>query len=249
MDLVIGILSCCTKPEYYQQILACNDTWCKKSKIPIYFFSGEECSGKCGENVVHLKNVGDDYTSAGFKQWYGMKFLYENHPKSKFYYIIGSDTYVQLDKILEYISSFNSNEYLYIGGHGNYYNVKNKKIYFHSGGCGFILSNSLMCFIYPRIQNWVESCFIPIYCCDVWLAYMLEICEIKINLIFCNNFRGCTLDGLDNKRNICCVSKRHDILNCWVCHYMTPKMMFEFEKILCNTLNYSTLDHSTPNKI
>ena len=236
--LAVGLLACCSKDFYNEQIKACKETWCN-SDIPIYYFTGEKCSGNCENNVIHLPNVKDDVLSATYKQWNGLRWLYEKHPEAKFYYFAGTDTYARLDKLIEYLKNMNSEENLYIGGHGFIRNETGKEIYFHSGGSGFILSNSLMKNIYELIPDWIEkwnshtNWWIKI-ACDWSIGCLFDHYNIDIKTIKSDNFYACNWKGFVKGGKKCC--NDINIEDLLVCHYMEPNDMKEIHKMYNNSL-------------
>ena len=70
----------------------------------ILYFLGEQ-KILDGEKFIHLPGVGDDYLSATYKQWYGLKYIFEKY-KSKFTIFIGTDTYVNIPKCLDLIKKY-----------------------------------------------------------------------------------------------------------------------------------------------
>jgi len=237
-ELVVGLLACCSKDYYNEQIKACEKTWCN-SKIPIFYFSGEKCGNKiCNNKVVHLKGVSDDVSSATYKQWYGLRWLYEHYPQAKYYYLAGTDTYAKLDKILEFLKrleqKIDTKDYLYIGGDGFIRHETGKEIYYHSGGPGFILSNSLMARIYSLIPKWIiqwntNTHWIKV-ACDWSIACLFDHYKLPVKTIKSDNFKACNWKGCEKNGKKCCQNVNPD--NIWVCHYMQPTDMIEFHNYL-----------------
>ena len=110
---------------------------------------------------IYLKDVKNDYNSAAYKQNLGLKYIYENY-NVDFVFTCGTDTYINIENLLLYISQFDKDQNLYIGGHGDYRMVGNDTIYYHSGGSGFILTNSVLSRIYYDLYNiqneWEKIC-------------------------------------------------------------------------------------------
>lgn len=236
MKLVVGLLSCCSKEEYLEQINACTQTWCKDYKN-IFFLNGEACHSKekCMSNVIHLKNVGDDVMSATYKQWEGLIWLYQTFPSCDFYYIAGTDTYARLDKLEEYLKTLNPQENIYLGGDGMTRADTGKEIYYHSGGCGFILSNSLLKAIVPHIPMWIQYWnrypeWISI-ACDWSIASLFSEMNIPIKTIKLKEFKACNWQGLTKGKARCC-NEEEKKENIWVYHYMDSDDMKRFEKYL-----------------
>jgi len=151
-NLIICIFACDTIQTYRNEIIKINETWGKKIKdnIKLLFFLGEEKTDLIGDNYVNLKGVKNDYLSASYKQFLGLKYIYEMY-NPNFVFCCGTDTYINIDKLVNYIINFNfnPNSNLYIGGHGDFRQIGDKNIYFHSGGAGFLLTNGCLDKLYP----------------------------------------------------------------------------------------------------
>ena len=110
---------------------------------------------------IHLKHVSNDYQSASHKQNLGLKFIYENY-NADFIYTCGTDTYIHINNLLSYLNQFDKNKKLYIGGHGDYRQIGDENVYYHSGGGGFILSYKVLEILYPRLHTiqyeWENLC-------------------------------------------------------------------------------------------
>jgi len=137
-DIVICIFACATIDKYKNQILKINDTWGKYAEnkgIKVLYFLGEEPTDLIDDKYVYLKGVSNDYLSASYKQNLGLKYIYENYD-AKYVYCCGTDTYINIEKLILYLKTFNDHDKLYIGGGGNntlYRNIGNRMIYYHSG--------------------------------------------------------------------------------------------------------------------
>ena len=110
-DLIILVYACYTIEKYKTQINVINKTWGKKCEtyknIKILYFLGEQKLTEFYDTefikYVNLSCVKDDYLSASYKQFLGLKFVYENY-KSKFIICLGTDTYLNIPKLLLYIT-------------------------------------------------------------------------------------------------------------------------------------------------
>jgi hypothetical protein len=179
--------------------------------------------------------------SASYKQFLGLKYIYENY-KTKFIICVGTDTYLNIPKLMLYISNFDYNDSLYIGGHGCERQIGEKKYYFHSGGPGFIITYKCLEQLYKLLDNlmedWINVCndnnvqnLIP--ACDVAISYYLQQPNININIIKTNDmsFLHCNYQGFpchQNEVNIC---------NIISCHLMSEFDFYVFTDILNNN-NY-----------
>jgi hypothetical protein len=146
-DLIILIFACYTITKYKEQINILNETWVKKcseyKNIKVLYFLGEQKIDQFIDTqtikYINLIGIKDDYFSASYKQFLGLKYVKENY-NTKFIICLGSDTYLNIPKLLLYIKNFDHNDNLYIGGHGCVREICSKKYYFHSGGPGFIIT-------------------------------------------------------------------------------------------------------------
>ena len=167
--LVICCLSCDTIPKYQNQILSIKKTYEKTAselfpnEVKILFFLGEEVVFE-NDNFIHLKGVKNDYLSASYKQYYGLKYIYENYD-TEFILIIDTDTYINIPKILKLLSNFDYNKSLMIGGYNDMRIVNFNWVQFFDGGCGIFISKEFLKVIYPMIkdvdkfmENWIYIC-------------------------------------------------------------------------------------------
>jgi hypothetical protein len=244
-DLIICVYACDTIEKYKNQILKMNDTYVKVlseyPNIKLLYFLGETISDLVGEQYINLKNVQNDYLSASFKQYLSIKYIYENF-STKFIMCIGTDTYLNIKKLNLFIQNFNYEKNLYIGGHGCIRTIGDKKIKFHSGGPGFILSKKCVELIYLKLENFMEYWFnicknnnvdylIP--CCDVGIAYLVSLDEINTEIINIPElvFTHCNYLGIP------CHPNQIDYNKLISCHNMTLNDFDNFTMIL-NQNNY-----------
>ena len=274
-ELIICVFSCATVQKYRDEILKIEETWGKRAiekGVKVLYFLGEEpfslrhgLKGVVdGRGVVHvinksvdlthlieeakyiyLKNVGNDYDSASHKQNLGLKYIYENYD-AKFVFTCGTDTYVNIDKMLDYIKGFDSSKNLYIGGDGDYRQVGDENIYYHSGGGGFILSKSVLKSIHPRLQNlqneWINICHdnhvdYLVTACDVLMGYIVKDIENIEIIEKRHSFKGCNHKGYAYNNTLACCVDKINISDIISCHYMTLQDFDEFTSILGNN-NY-----------
>lgn len=243
--LIINIFACATIDKYKKEILKINETWgkrCEEKGVKLLFFLGEEKTELIDNNkYIYLENVKNDYLSATFKQNLGLKYIYENY-QTEYIHICGTDTYINIDKLLIYLYQFDSNEKLYIGGDGMYRYIGNENLYFHNGGSGFIISYSILYELYPYLFNlfdyYQKLCIqsntqylIP--ACDVLLAYYIQKID-NIKIIKSNSFKGCNHKGYANTLK-CCDSNIKDII---ACHYMDLDDFDEYKELLENNNFY-----------
>jgi FkbM family methyltransferase len=241
--MIVNIFACATVEKYKQEILKINKTWGKKAEengIKILFFLGEEKTDLIDENkYIYLKDVKNDYNSAAYKQNLGLKYIYENY-NVDFVFTCGTDTYINIDNLLSYISQFDKNKKLYIGGDGGYRMIGNDNIYYHSGGSGFILTNSVLSELYSQLYNlqneWTTICSINnvqylIPACDVLIGYYISKIP-NIEIIKNENFHGCNYKGYANNNTFKCCGDKVNISEIIACHHMSLTDFDEYTNIL-----------------
>jgi len=250
--IIFCIFGCATNKKYKDEILKIEETWgnyAEKKGIRVLYFLGEENTDLQNDSkFIYLKNVKNDYSSASYKQNLGLKYTYENFD-SEYVFVCGTDTYVNVEKLLSFIENLDCNKKLYIGGHGHDRFIGNKNMYFHGGGGGIILSKASLYFLYPKLWNmvtdWKNVCLdnktfdynIMINACDVAISYYLQeelnndtnplqIIKRDDLFYFCNHKGYC----YNNTYN-CCVSKinMRELISC---HNMTLTDFDDFTKIL-----------------
>jgi hypothetical protein len=237
---------------YKKEILKVKETWGKATQSPtnkapngptnnlLLFFLGEEGSFH-DEDCIHLENIGDDYLSAGFKQYAGLKYIYENY-NFNYVFICGTDTYVLTDNLIEYINQdpqISPDKPLVFGGHGDNRQLCESYVHFFSGGAGIVLTKATMDIIYPELhtmqEEWMWMCVETDYntyiaACDLSLCYFLKRKGITF-LNVSNRFFDCNYMGY--YRNLCeCCAKTVDISTMISCHNMSLQNFDELENIL-----------------
>lgn len=156
--LSICIMSTLINDKYKNQIRGCRETWsidAEKEGIPVKYFCGNHKDNDF-PFVTHLDNVIDDYLSATFKQYYGLQYLLNNDP-ADFYLVIGTDNYVNIDRILKMLEKYNPEHKLIIGGDGQYRNIYNCNSFFSFGGSGIILSHATLIKLSPLFDDFLIS--------------------------------------------------------------------------------------------
>jgi hypothetical protein len=223
LDLVVCVYACDTLDKYKKQILKINETYenllNEFTNIKILFFLGEEKTDLIGEQYINLPNVKNDYSSATYKQFYGLKHIYENYD-TKFVMLMGTDTYFNIKKLDLFLKNYDSNENLFIGGHGDYRKIGEETIYFHSGGAGFIITKKALELIYPKLETfpdeWIKMCnerHAHFLCdaCDCAISYLLQKFNTQIidipGLVFTHcNYQGhpCHLNQIIHSDLVSC---------------------------------------------
>ncbi len=145
--LGIIVFGCLTKDKYRQQLEDIYHTWGKdaiEAGCLLRFYVGdipediEEGMKKCCVNVQQ----GDDYISATFKQWRGIELMTDGEERCAFYYVCGSDTFLNVNNALGALSTLDYSKFLYIGGSMGAEPVEGKPVEYFSGGAGFFLTHS-----------------------------------------------------------------------------------------------------------
>uniref|UniRef100_A0A6C0AQ81 Fringe-like glycosyltransferase domain-containing protein n=1 Tax=viral metagenome TaxID=1070528 RepID=A0A6C0AQ81_9ZZZZ len=234
--LIIGVYGCVTIDKYRDQIKKINETWANyDSSIKILFFLGEELHNDfSGTNYIYLPTVQNDYLSASYKQNLGLKYIYD-HYTTDFVLMCGTDTFINIPKLLLFIKQYNPKENLYIGGHGDYRNIDNTPYYFHSGGPGFIITQKSLEMIYPfldtMVEQWTSLCKTQQNnlgpACDVAIGYYLQkYTDVKLFKTNHNLFIHCNYKGIP------CHQNNIDINKIISCHNMKLNDFDEFHTIL-----------------
>jgi hypothetical protein len=246
-DLVILLYACYTVDKYRQQMITINDTWGKKcqeypTRIRLLYFLGEEqredpeFQDTPVTKYIHLPGVQDDYLSASYKQWLGMKYVYD-HYKPNFIHCMGTDTYMNVPKFLRYLEIFDPNQLLFVGGHGDCRQVgPGKPCYFHSGGPGFVITYGVLQCLYhllPHITDtWRSLChehhveyLQP--ACDVAIAYYLQQPNSPVHVLKADEeFMSCNYVGWP------CHLGQINLQKLLVCHLMDENACRDFSKLL-----------------
>ena len=228
--IIICIFGCINIEKYKNEIKKIKETYeknCNETIKILYFLGEKKCDDYHQENFIYLDNIKDDYVSASYKQYSGLKYIYENYD-TEFVLCCGTDTFINIPKLLLFLNNYDKNDNLYIGGLGCNRIIDNQNYYFHSGGPGFILSLNCLKQIYPLLLNnimdkWINICknnnkndWIP--CCDLSISYFLQK-YINVNIISINdscflhcNYKGypCHVNSVKIENIICCHSMSLD---------------------------------------
>ena len=258
--IIINVFGCPTIEKYKNEILKINQTFYKDAvdnNVKIIYFFGEEKvpefvnTNENDPTYVYLDNVANDYLSASYKQERGLQYIFENYT---FDYVltIGTDTFVHIKCLLEYLKTLNPSDLLYIGGHGTNRKITEDLTLFFFAGSGFIITYNLLGKLYPKLFNmtndWINICnknniryLIP--GCDVAISYYIHKIHY-VKLIYSDKFFNCNYLGFigkykciykgypDNEPN--CHSKSNNINNILLCHYMTPTDFDNFYNLIHN---------------
>ena len=232
-NLGIGIMTSINLKDRY---MACKNSWLSDFNN-IFLFGGDTEDN----NLIRLKNVGEDYSSCFLKQQLGLKYIYEKNNNYDWYCMVGCDTILYKNNIIKELKNFDRDKDLFLGQTNNNMIVNNTNILTIAGGGGFFISNSLMRKIYPKIlefnhiwKNLSDSNKLPVpyAIADIAIAYMIKlyfnIDAIHISGMYSQNPIKYT------KNNNYCNLNIEDIkkLNCPLSyHYIKPNEMNYIYKI------------------
>jgi len=212
-DLIIGVFACDKVLSYLMQLQAVQETWGKEVplNVKILYFLGEIRTGLWNdeESFIHLPGIQDDYLSASYKQFMGMRYIHQHYQDQyRFVMFCGTDTYPVIERLVELLKSWDPKLPLYMGGHGDYRSIGEEihNLYFHSGGPGFILSHAAVEMLYPSletaVETWLRICHRHnlhdlIVACDVAVAYLLHtIGKGAVKIVIVNGgFMNCNIYG------------------------------------------------------
>jgi hypothetical protein len=238
--LVVCVFACDKKDKYIQELRTIKNTWgqmCADDVKVLYFLGEHPTQEFTGPDYINLKGVAEDHLSSGYKQFLGLKYIYENYD-ADFVHCCGTDTYLNIPKLLKFTHNYDPNESLYIGGHGCNRKIGDRTYYFHSGGPGFLLSKKCLAHLYPLLSNamdnWIRTTIENgVYnelhwAADVAIAYYLQQGHFDVNVVKINDlsFLHCNYLGHPCHKNMIDVSK---II---ACHCMTPQDFNDFTIIL-----------------
>lgn len=255
--LAICVFGCITVPKYAMQIMKIQNSWGKRAEetwgVPVYYFLGEEQIPGISDNpdglihdttrLVYLKGVKNDYQSASHKQNLGIKYIMDQNPEIEFIYVCGTDTYVNIDRMMRFLNFIDPNEKLYIGGHYNgtklpldmVDNEDQVETRFFFGGAGFILSKAMLKDLEPYLETmtdkWIEDSIRNkrkdlIAACDVMISYYVRKLGGKPVTYYhrfyeCNHIGQADLQHMfDHNRYYECCDRHINQKNIITCHHM-----------------------------
>jgi hypothetical protein len=239
VPLVILIFGCVTKQKYADQIRSIENTWGKTAqdlKVPYFYFLGQRSSEfSDSSKFIYLPNIKDDYSSASYKQYLGLKWVCE-HYNPNYVFICGTDTFINVNKLNDLLQNkefkLKYSENLYIGGHGDTRTIANvcddnnkchnMSVHFHSGGSGIIISNNVLFSMYDYYDtfqsNWIS------FCNEHNNEYLKDACDVSISfLLQCFNVTSYEINGFYycNFNGVPCCKNKIKKENIITCHLMT----------------------------
>ena len=199
----------------------------------LLFFLGEHAP-LVGDNYIHLENVGDDYLSAADKQYLGIKYVYE-HYDFRYLYVCGTDTFVLVKNLTEFMRSqqFNEDDASVMGGHGDNRTICER--------INTFLPEALE-LLHPRLElmqsEWLDLCvannyitYIP--ACDLSICYFLKSLNARFVNVQ-NRFFNCNYIGYNNTPTglYKCCTQTVDIKTMIACHNMSPSDFDNLNKLI-----------------
>lgn len=235
LKVAICVFGCITHPLYRQQLLKIHETWgrqCENLNVPVYYFLGEDripsfaSDYKYPARMVYLPGVKNDYLSASYKQNMGLKYILDNEADIDFIYVCGTDTYLNIDRLISFLEYFDPTYKLCIGGHYNIFDNRTIRfdeylksvipanataassttvgdgLAFFYGGAGFILTKAMLDTLYnyldTMVGHWVGRVPPKFHgACDVCMAYYVHCLGGKF-VRFYNRFFECNHRGVIN---------------------------------------------------
>tara|TARA_Y100000591_G_scaffold104164_1_gene88547 strand:+ start:686 stop:1444 length:759 start_codon:yes stop_codon:yes gene_type:complete len=248
MNIGFCVFASHTKEKYKKQIEKINETWYKdlNDKCKLFYFLNKTphtFENKKNVTYINLNIEEDDYFSVQQKQQLGLKYIYENY-NPNWVFICGTDTYPNIKNILLLLKKYNSNDNLYIGGHGSVRKVLGKNLYYHSGGPGIILSNNCLMKLQPFLNTMTEKwltiwekskkyfkpqCGINKAACDITLSYFIKT-HIKSKVIKNKHFFHCNYLGEPCVKHH--LHKKPDLQSIISCHQMSLQDFDNYNKII-----------------
>ena len=237
--VVICVFGCITLPQYCLQLLKLQETWGRRAEevcdVPVYYFVGEEhIVGldhpevfRYPHRMIYLPGVANDYLSASYKQNLGLAYLHSHGLAGDFVFVCGTDTFINIDALVRFLTFFDPQERLYIGGHHDHFNnhqlqfdrhlltmypdagltpLPRDDIQFHLGGAGFVLSRGMVSALAPFLPTmtdvWITQCQQAhqeayIPTCDVCLAIYIYCLGGK-SVRYFHRFYECNFQGMVN---------------------------------------------------
>jgi len=240
--LVCVVFACDAIEKYRQQIRDVRRTWRRQCQetVKLLFFLGEELHDPefIGEDFIHLPGVGNDYVSASYKQNLGLLYVHQKLPPSEFYIVVGTDTYLNIPKMLNVLEPWRSQsqQALCIGGHVNLRKLSFfRNQFFFSGGPGIVINRAGLNLLAPYLSTMVETWKSVITsneyltpACDVALCYFAQNLRFKMVKLPDVVFRACNHKGFPCHQGS--IFEKVDMIAS--CHLMTTNDFDEFTDIL-----------------
>ncbi len=265
VKVCVGLMAGTAQAKYRELIHGCCRTWVQdygQAGEDVYMFCGQHTDYAFEEAMssitdghakfIHLNGIKDDYISATVKQWYGLAYMRQT-VEADFYVIIGTDNYVNKDKLENVMGKYSADHPCLIGGYTEVRNV-GFMLSFPFGGGGLSFSRTAVDELLLTgnsnrmegansiINNWMKLCNMSnnkLECaCDVAAAFFCwikDIASIKEKSLY-----PCSWTGKFCNPDMEVFPMAMDHNNIAICHYMTYDDMLIYRKYLKadNVTNY-----------
>jgi hypothetical protein len=243
--LCIGVYSCFAQKKFIDQSIACHQTWEKHARkfgVNVFYYVDQNIDSSVNwDNIIQLKNVGDDYESAFQKHFKGLKQMYET-VVSDWYFSAGSDTYLNIENTLKMLNKYDCNQPRVIAGCHGYSDCLINDVFFewYSGGGGYFVSRSALDYLIKYFddnlkKDWHELCE-NVNCnhvraaCDVCFFYLIRKYQLPIQIDVEKEIHSCSDKGQWFGNELCpppwcCKPNRRTLITC---HFMTPERSHDY---------------------
>lgn len=248
MKISICVYASTTNERNIQEMRKINETWANdslcKECINVSFIINKPHPEFTDSKYIHLEEIIYENGEIIPMNYHGIKHIY-NEQSPDFILICSTDTYINIPKLLDYLQPFDPNNKLYIGGHGNFRELGDDRIYFHDAG-GVIISRGCFDKLNPLLENmfldWKKICektsnYWMINAWDVAISYYLQLPQYEINAMVVkkkDGFFGCNHEGKNHNYYYgfkCCGNNLH-MNKAIVCRNMLLSDFDDFTKKL-----------------
>ena len=184
--------------------------------VPVYYFACIN-NNLDDTNIITLTNINDNSDNDYLKRYHGLKWLLDNS-KSEFYMIANISNYIVIPTLLKLLNE-QSDDMVYMGGHGLEQQISSSKVYFHSMSPGIVLSHKLLDKMYKvyTYDDWTSFCensgngyLTPAF--DVAIGYMNHYLGVKPTKQ--KGFMHCNFKGQLNNKQCCKNIQPDQIISC-----------------------------------
>jgi len=136
-----------------------------------------------GPLVTQVVPTDPRWARSSWEEMNALKKMYEMYPDAPWYYKCDDDAYVRPSALAEVASRYDPAKDWYIGNRMNYGDTGRS---YCTGGCGYLVSNSLMKKLAPRLLDPIKSC-----CSDVQVGDLVS--NVTDGSVICTHldaFRG-----------------------------------------------------------
>jgi len=222
MKLGVVVFGCLTIPKYRQQLEDIFATWGNtliQAGGILRFYVGdipENCSNEMKTICMNVM-YGDTYISAMFKQWAGIEDI--SKYECDFYYVCGSDSFLNVRNAIKALEGLDTKERLYIGDSMGLEYIYGKEYTYFSGGAGFFLTHSAVIDITNEACNFIpwwmdvshESPSNIHTACDLQMGILCD--KLDITIIHIKHMYGVKIYtdiDVDKDTLVSCHPMKHD---------------------------------------